>query len=102
MIESNKDRQESAVLAFAVVTVIFLPLSFISSIFGMNTFDIRNMGQSQWLYWAVAIPFTLLIIFLTLAWVGELEDMRQVLLRLWPKKKEKNKAFLPPSYKPIM
>ena len=35
----TKDRQELAIFAFTVVTVVFLPISAISSIFGMNTSD---------------------------------------------------------------
>ncbi|KJK78621.1 hypothetical protein H634G_05996 [Metarhizium anisopliae BRIP 53293] len=48
------------------------PLPAISSIFGMNTNDIRDMDSGQWLYWAVAIPVTLLIIVIGLWWMGEL------------------------------
>ncbi|KFG86985.1 putative Mg2+ transporter [Metarhizium anisopliae] len=68
----TKDRQENAIYAFTIVTVVFLPLSAISSIFGMNTNDIRDMDSGQWLYWAVAIPVTLLIIVIGLWWMGEL------------------------------
>ncbi|KAL8887704.1 MAG: hypothetical protein Q9215_004776 [Flavoplaca cf. flavocitrina] len=46
-IESNKDRQENAILIFTFVTIIFLPLSFVSSFFGINTSDIRDMATPQ-------------------------------------------------------
>lgn len=46
-IENNKDRQEAAVYVFTIVTIVFLPISTISSIFGMNTSDVRDMEQSQ-------------------------------------------------------
>ncbi|KHN95339.1 Mg2+ transporter protein, CorA-like/Zinc transport protein ZntB [Metarhizium album ARSEF 1941] len=71
----TKDRQENAIYAFTIVTVVFLPLSAISSIFGMNTNDIRDMNSGQWLYWAVAIPVTLLIIVIGLWWMGELGNV---------------------------
>ncbi len=35
----------------------------------MNTADIRRMDLSQWLFWASAIPFTLLVIMVTLYFV---------------------------------
>lgn len=34
-----------AILVFTIVTIIFLPLSFVSSFFGMNFSDIRDMGK---------------------------------------------------------
>lgn len=56
-----------------MVTIIFLPLSTISSIFGMNTSDVRNMELGQWLYWATALPATLTAILFGLWWMGELQ-----------------------------
>lgn len=38
-----------------MVTIVFLPISAISSLFAMNTSDFRNMASSQWLYWAVTV-----------------------------------------------
>lgn len=37
-----------AILVFTVVTIIFLPLNFVSSFFGMNFADIRDMSQTQY------------------------------------------------------
>ncbi|KAH9864249.1 hypothetical protein J1614_010183 [Plenodomus biglobosus] len=47
-----------AILVFTIVTLIFLPLSFISSFFGMNFADIRNMERTQGLFWIVAGSLT--------------------------------------------
>ena len=47
-----------AILVFTIVTIIFLPLSFVSSFFGMNFSDIRNMSQTQSLFWIVAASVT--------------------------------------------
>ncbi|KAF5700260.1 hypothetical protein FGLOB1_10898 [Fusarium globosum] len=38
----TRDRQERAIYAFTLVTIIFLPISAVSSIFGMNTTDVRD------------------------------------------------------------
>jgi len=57
------------------VTIIFLPLSAVASIFGMNTNDVRNMGLNQWAYWATAVPVTAAVIFLGLLWTGELGNI---------------------------
>lgn len=72
-IETNKDRQESAIVAFTVVTIVFLPLSFVSSVFGMNTTDIRDMPQTQWTFWIVSVPLTLLVVVGSMWWAGEFE-----------------------------
>jgi Mg2+ and Co2+ transporter CorA len=47
-----------AILVFTMVTIIFLPLSFISSFFGMNFSDIRDMQQTQRLFWITAASLT--------------------------------------------
>jgi Mg2+ and Co2+ transporter CorA len=47
-----------AILVFTIVTIIFLPLSFSSSFFGMNFSDIRDMEQTQRLFWVVAGSLT--------------------------------------------
>jgi nucleoside recognition membrane protein YjiH len=69
-IRDNKDRQEAAIYAFTIVTIIFLPISTVASVFGMNTNDVRNMGQSQWLFWAAALPLTTLVIAVSLFAAG--------------------------------
>jgi len=75
MVESNKDRQENAIMVFTIVTIIFLPLSFVASVFGMNTRDVRDMPYSQWAYWAAGLPLTVFVIVGSLWWAGELEGV---------------------------
>ncbi|KAK0381418.1 hypothetical protein CLIM01_01279 [Colletotrichum limetticola] len=77
----TKDRQEQAIYAFTIVTIIFLPLSAVSSVFGMNSSDIRDMEAGQWLYWATAIPVTILTIVLGLWWMGEIGHLVDWVLR---------------------
>lgn len=55
-----------AILVFTIVTIIFLPLNFVSSFFGMNFSDIRDMAQTQWLFWAVALCVTAGVVALSL------------------------------------
>ncbi|KAF2737010.1 hypothetical protein EJ04DRAFT_574868 [Polyplosphaeria fusca] len=43
-----------AILVFTIVTIIFLPLSFVSSFFGMNFSDIRDMERTQTLFWLIS------------------------------------------------
>ncbi|KAL4733718.1 hypothetical protein BDV11DRAFT_175422 [Aspergillus similis] len=55
-----------AILVFTIVSVIFLPLSFVSSYLGMNTADIRDMELNQALFWQVALPVTVVVVALVL------------------------------------
>lgn len=47
-----------AILVFTIVTIIFLPLSFVTSFFGMNFSDIRDMESTQRLFWIIASSLT--------------------------------------------
>jgi len=60
-VEVSEESNSKAIRVFTLVTIVFLPLSFISSVFGMNTTDIRDMSSSQALFWVIAIPATTLI-----------------------------------------
>ena len=71
--ETNRDRQENAIMVFTIVTIIFLPLSFVTSFFGMNTADVRDMEYGQWAYWAAGLPLTVLVVVGSLWWAGEFE-----------------------------
>jgi len=73
-IEAVKDRQEKAALTFTTVTVFFLPLTMLASVYGMNTSDIRNMNETQWLFWATAVPLCGIALFLWLAYLGTLKQ----------------------------
>jgi hypothetical protein len=60
--EINEEDHGKAILVFTVVTIIFLPLSFVTSYLGMNTSDIRDMNNSQALFWEIAIPLTAVVL----------------------------------------
>lgn len=55
-----------AILVFTVVTIVFLSLNFVSSFFGMNFLDIRDMAQTQWLFWAVALCVTASVVAISI------------------------------------
>jgi hypothetical protein len=60
-IEVAEEGHSKAILVFTLVTIVFLPLSFVASLFGMNTADMRNLQNTQSLFWAVALPLTAII-----------------------------------------
>jgi hypothetical protein len=91
----NRDKQESAVIVFTMVTIIFLPLSFVASVLGMNTSDVRNMDGTQWVFWVVAIPLTIVIMFASLWFAGLLDGLRRwlaSLLRVHPARITKSRT----------
>ncbi|KAF2831522.1 hypothetical protein CC86DRAFT_140153 [Ophiobolus disseminans] len=60
-IDIIEEGSSKAILVFTLVTIIFLPLSFVATVFGMNTSDVRGMDSTQGLFWAVALPVTVTI-----------------------------------------
>ncbi|TQN64374.1 hypothetical protein CSHISOI_11048 [Colletotrichum shisoi] len=70
-----------AIRVFTIVTLFFLPLSFVTSFFGMNTTDIRDIDRDQKVFWTSALPVTLGVVGLAfvygykwdsvLAWVSK-------------------------------
>ncbi|KAK8035750.1 hypothetical protein PG991_001823 [Apiospora marii] len=66
-IEILEEGHGKAIRVFTIVTLFFLPLSFVTSFFGMNTTDVRDTDWDQRMFWACALPVTVGV--LTLAFV---------------------------------
>jgi hypothetical protein len=58
----------------------------VAGILGMNTNDVRNMTVNQWVFWATALPLTVVIITLCLVWAGELDNFWEGFSKIWKKK----------------
>lgn len=65
-IEIAEESNSKAIMVFTIVTIVFLPLSFVAAVFGMNTSDIRDMNNDQGQFWKIAIPATAAIRALSL------------------------------------
>lgn len=68
-------RDSTSMKTIAVLTTLFLPGTFVATFFGMTMFDwspdtgaTPRMSSYMWLYWAVTIPLTLLVMVLWLFW----------------------------------
>ncbi|KAF5612456.1 mg2+ transporter [Fusarium subglutinans] len=57
-----------AIRVFTFATLFFLPMSFVTSFFGMNTTDVRDIGWDQRLFWSSAIPLTVAVMSLALVY----------------------------------
>lgn len=53
-----------------------------ASIFGMNTSDIRDMEDRQWLFWAIALPLTIAILLLVYFWDRIRRILNETAIRL--------------------
>lgn len=84
LVEIKVEDQGKAVMVFTIVTVIFLPLSFVSSYFSMNT-----AGQDQWVFWAVAlsVTFSTVVVALLVAFRGQRWKRRWNEKHLWDKER---------------
>lgn len=61
-IKIKAEDQSVAIYVFTLVAVVFLLLSFATSYMGMNTSDIRDMEQGQWVFWAVGGALTVVVL----------------------------------------
>ncbi|KAJ3490413.1 hypothetical protein NLG97_g5786 [Lecanicillium saksenae] len=80
-IEVLDEGHGKAIRVFTLVTLFFLPLSFVTSFFGMNTSDVRDMDQNSTLYWAVALPVTLFVLGVAYLYGYRWEDLTQRITR---------------------
>ncbi|KAL8792418.1 MAG: hypothetical protein Q9195_005032, partial [Heterodermia aff. obscurata] len=63
--ESQKALQQNRSLGrLTYLAALFVPMSFISSFFSMNE-DITRLDKTFWIYFAVALPVTLMALFVT-------------------------------------
>lgn len=79
-------REASAMKAIAVVTMTFLPATFVSTIFGTNFFSFEpdgDAGRSSfavssqfWIYWALSVPLTVATLALWFWWSRWAEHLR--------------------------
>ena len=76
--EARSSRVQSrSVMIFTAITIIFLPLSFFKSYFGMNVTDIVNTNHTSSYFWIVAGPVSgviVLAIFAVMKVLSALKD----------------------------
>jgi Mg2+ and Co2+ transporter CorA len=71
-VESKRDNL--SMMTIAAITMVFLPGTFVASLFAMPLLDWTHADSNKivqsgfWIYWAVTVPLTILTILLWLAW----------------------------------
>ncbi|KAL2417600.1 hypothetical protein ABEF94_005838 [Exophiala dermatitidis] len=81
-VEIQQEDHGKAILVFTIVTIIFLPMSFVTGFLGMNTADLRNLHSGQWIFWAAAVPLTCVVVGVTV-WIGYRGESLSRWLWLW-------------------
>jgi len=72
---------------FTFVTLLFLPLSFVTSFMGMNVTDIRNTKFSQKIFWVTGLPVALVVVLIALLYAYRGEALQDwVWRRLRPRR----------------
>ena len=75
LIETLQDDNGRAIFIFTFITILFLPLSFISSFFGMNLRGIVEVTHDVSLFWKIALPATSGIVLMCVAVIAWGEGM---------------------------
>ncbi|KAK4203465.1 hypothetical protein QBC40DRAFT_194280 [Triangularia verruculosa] len=68
----SSEREATAMKGIALLGAVFLPGTFLASIFSTTFFDFRDaasvVSSNFWLYWVSTIPFTALVVALYFEW----------------------------------
>jgi Mg2+ and Co2+ transporter CorA len=67
LVETRQDENNNAIMVFTIVTVIFLPPSFLTSYFGMNLQGINGTKYGTGHFWVITAPVTFVFVAICLA-----------------------------------
>ena len=97
LVETFQDDNSKAIFVFTIVTVLFLPMGFVASFFGMNVIGISNTVTTLRHFWTISLSLTFgLVIPCTIAALkGEevyflVAHMNRALRKLWSGRGRKN------------
>lgn len=76
-------RDSTSMKAIAAVTMCFLPGTFVASLFAMPMFDWNappnhSLSNRFWIYWAVTIPLTVVVIGVWFIWINFADSPRRL------------------------
>ncbi|KAN0102271.1 hypothetical protein V8E51_012781 [Hyaloscypha variabilis] len=81
--ESEKSiKQSEKIGSLTTLATFFIPLSFVSSLLGMNVMEISSQKTSIWVFFAISIPLTLLAFIVLANW----ESLKEALMYLFAKR----------------
>ncbi|PMD42012.1 hypothetical protein L207DRAFT_580691 [Hyaloscypha variabilis F] len=81
--ESEKSiKQSEKIGSLTTLATFFIPLSFVSSLLGMNVMEISSQKTSIWVFFVISIPLTLLAFIVLANW----ESLKDALMYLFAKR----------------
>ena len=83
LVETLQDDNSKAIFIFTMVTVLFLPLSFVAGFFGMNVVGISETASTVMHFWQIALPLTFGLIVLCGVVAVKGEDAYFAFARIW-------------------
>lgn len=83
MVETLQDDNSKAIFIFTMVTVLFLPLSFVAGFFGMNVVGISGTTSKVSHFWEIALPLTVGVVILCVIVGAKGEDTYFAFARIW-------------------
>jgi Mg2+ and Co2+ transporter CorA len=89
LVETKLEDNSKAIIVFTVVTIFFLPLSFVTGFFGMNLRGIAGTTSTVKHFWAIALPLTFGVVFMCL-FAAFLGSIKRWIQRQTKRRKEKN------------
>lgn len=87
-LEIMEEDHGKAIFVFTTITIIFLPLSFVCGYLGMNTADIRNLEQTQWIFWSAAVPVTAVVVGIAVLLAYKGDEIWKLLKSLWAERRQ--------------
>lgn len=75
LVETLTDDNSRAIFIFTFITILFLPLSFVASFFGMNVVGINPTKSTTSHFWVIGAPLTGGIIVICMIFVFKGEDV---------------------------
>lgn len=103
-ISVRNEGNSKAIFIFTTITVIFLPLTFISGFFSMNLTDLKDPHHSSGHFWAIAVPVTIAVFVACLIMVRMRFRFRirrrigSLLIRFFPEKGRNVGPIMAPSH----
>ena len=83
LVETLQDDNSKAIFIFTMVTVLFLPLSFVAGFFGMNVVGISATTSTVSHFWEIALPLTFGVVILCGVVGVKGEDTYFAFARIW-------------------
>ena len=83
-VETRQDENSNAIMVFTIVTVIFLPPSFLTGYFGMNLKGLNDNHSRPVHFWEIAAPLTVVFVAICLSII-----FHRPVKRRWELRREK-------------